>query len=235
MSDSLEAGFCVAVAPGFFVSANWADRIAVNSGTEFQKQTVVPKPDWRPATPAELAILTGDAPIETGVQIFRLSEELRQRWWKTTESVGLAGDSDAYPAYARQVLDFLHSHGIPVSPETTCEAAITVPDQRTTRDGLELSVDVRRGGGVIGGVNLGDEPASLVFLNLPPAALHTRIESQDRWLAKNFFEAYPDYPLVKLLLEPGDGYLLTPGGIIFDHWTVGQKEVGVLVLLRSLG
>lgn len=235
MSEILEPGYGVGVAPGFAVTADWSLRLAVNGGTEVDGNALVAKADWRCPRENELAIMTQPSSPESRLSLFRLSEDLRQRWWKTAESLGLAGDSDAYPAYAREVVDFLRTTTLAVPVDATCEAMITAPDQRTSRGGLEFSVDVRRGGGIVGGVNLGDEPTFLVFVNLPPSAMKAKCPSQDRWLAKTFLTECPNYPLVKLRLDPGDGYWLPPAGVVFDHSTVGQKEVGVVLGVRGMG
>lgn len=234
MIEPLEAGYRVGVAPNFAVRTDWPARLAVNSGSEPSGAVVVPKPDWRPVGAAELALLTAPGPTASQVSLFHLSDELRARWWKTAEALGMAGDSDAYPAYAREVVEYLRAQGLPAPADTAAEAVVTAPDRRTTRDGLDGSVDVRRGGGLIAGVNLGDEPTAVVFLNLPPAAMRAKTPAQDRWLAKTFLAAHPDYPLVKVRLDPGEGYWLPAAGAVFDHWTLGQNEVGVLIVLRTL-
>lgn len=235
VSENLQPGYRVGVAPGFDVPADWFSRLAVNAGTEAEGNLLVARANWRSVRENELAALTQPTPSESQLSLFRLSEELRQRWWKTAESIGLAGDSDAYPAYAREVLDYLRTMALAVPADAACEAMITAPGQRTTRGGLEFSVDVRRGGGIIGGVNLGDEPTFLVFVNLPPAAMKAKCPSQDRWLAKTFLTECPEYPLVRLRLDPGDGYWLPPAGVVLDHSTEGQKEVGVILGVRGMG
>lgn len=232
VSDPLEPGYRVGVAPGFAVATDWPGRLAINGGTEPERGLRVAKPDWRPLTGEEMDAVTG-ASAGPGLALFRLSEGLLQRWWKTTESLGFAGDSDAYPAYAREVVEFLRSRDLPVPADAICEAVVTVPDQRTARGGLDFSADVRRGGGLVAGINLGDAPAFLVFANLPPAAMKAKTPSRDRWLAQTFLTELPGYPLLRLRLDPGDGFLLPATGAVLDYWTVGQKDVGIVLGLRA--
>ena len=60
-----------------------------------------------------------------------------------------------------------------------------------------------------GVINLGDEPTSLVFENVPGFALR-----------------------VRLLMEPGEGCRFPTGGFLVDGYTVDKVEPDVLLLLR---
>ncbi|HEY6419234.1 MAG TPA: hypothetical protein VIX59_09540 [Candidatus Binataceae bacterium] len=94
----------------------------------------------------------------------------------------------------------------------------------------------------IAGFNLGDEATSLVWLNLSTAQVRERVgysgprndsDAADSGtaLAHRFFAALADYPLVRIVLEPGEGYLLPEGGAVCDGYTVGKREVDVMLLL----
>jgi len=79
-------------------------------------------------------------------------------------------------------------------------------------------------------VNLGFGPRSLVFINLPlfdlfePSGIPHNQESYRRYswaypLAHAFMTAEPDYPVLRLLLRPGEGYSAPTQNIIHDGYT----------------
>jgi len=82
-------------------------------------------------------------------------------------------------------------------------------------------------------VNLGTEPRSLVFINLDVMQLvdacnlarSVEVFERYRWaypLAQLFMATHPDYPVVRLQLHPGEGYLASTQNFIHDGYTVGM-------------
>jgi hypothetical protein len=98
---------------------------------------------------------------------------------------------------------------------------------------------------MVAGFNLGDEATSLVWLNLAIDQLRNKVRGGIRnsrslsnaapvsanSLAHRFFAAHADYPLVRIVLEPGEGYLLPDAGAVCDGYTVGKQDVDVMLLL----
>jgi hypothetical protein len=46
-----------------------------------------------------------------------------------------------------------------------------------------------------------------------------------------FLRAWSDYPPVRLMLRPGEGYRLPPGGLILDGCLEGKQEPDVVLLI----
>jgi hypothetical protein len=93
-----------------------------------------------------------------------------------------------------------------------------------------------------GGINLGDERTSIVLINLAcrqlDAELRRRSPNQPDPaavgdLAGRFLRAWPDYPPVRLILEPGEGYRLPGGGLILDSYLTDKQEPDVLLLISK--
>jgi hypothetical protein len=91
-----------------------------------------------------------------------------------------------------------------------------------------------------GGINLGDEETSLVLINLPcrqlDAELHRRFPDQPASavvgeLVGRFLRSCSDYPPVRLILRPGEGYRLPCGGLILDGYAADKQEPDVLLLI----
>jgi hypothetical protein len=95
-----------------------------------------------------------------------------------------------------------------------------------------------------GGINLGEEPTSLLFLNLRgndfaalvgqdptgPTASGTLGEG-----VQAFLKRCPDYPLVRLRMEPGEGFRLPAGGLLVGGCTLEQQEPALVLMIRHGG
>jgi hypothetical protein len=81
-------------------------------------------------------------------------------------------------------------------------------------------------------VNLGDERTSLVLLNLPPARLEERLGPPAEGVVGRFLAACPGYPLVQLVLDPGEGAWLPPGVVILER-RPADRDVDVWLVLRG--
>src|SRR5690348_7498839 len=79
----LRDGFRIAKAPRFHDPSALSDRIRINSGTIEAGGAFLPRPDWRAATEAELAVLVADEPAAAGLLmpshlgLFSIPEHLR--------------------------------------------------------------------------------------------------------------------------------------------------------------
>ena len=83
-------------------------------------------------------------------------------------------------------------------------------------------------------INLGGGPASLVFINLPPARLAELLHEQsaDPGVVRRFLTAFPDYPLVRLTLGPAEGIWLPAAGGVFQHCPAADQDLEVWLTLR---
>jgi hypothetical protein len=86
-------------------------------------------------------------------------------------------------------------------------------------------------------VNLGDEAAGVVLINVPLPALVGEIASQSHAtvgeLTTSFLRTRPDYPPVRLRLEPGEGCRIPATGLILDGDATDNAEPVVLLLVTE--
>jgi hypothetical protein len=195
------------------------------------------------------------------LSLLHVPGHLRRRWWDLAARQGdPAGiDAKAFQAFLRDFVDFCRFKGLPLLPTCAFDVVVTAPGRESTRvDGaagclaglgfdLPSNCPVPPAEGkprVLGAVNLGDEATSLVLVNLSAARLLDRLRTEQGAagvcptlgeLARQFLASFPAYPLVRVLLWPGDGYWLPEGGVITDGYTVDKQEPDVLLLVRQAG
>jgi hypothetical protein len=193
------------------------------------------------------------------LSLFHVPEHLRRRWWDLAARQGNpAGiDAEGFQAFLRDVVDFCRFKGLPLLPTCVFDVVVTAPGRASTRvDPVAgclagLAFDLPPTCSVppaeetprpLGAVNLGDETTSLVLLNLPAARLQERLPAAPGAagvcptlgeLARRFLTSFPAYPLVRVLLRPGDGYWLPAGGVVTDGYTLDKQEADVLLLVRT--
>jgi hypothetical protein len=194
------------------------------------------------------------------VELFRLPEHLRAEWWRLLErAAGASGSLPGFDEFVARVAEFLAFKNLPVPEGASCDAVVTRPGQRSVRCdaqtgqplGMCSSLHPRtpwpvpqgaRGPRLWGGINLGDEATSLVLLNLPcrqmEAELRRRTPEQPPAatvgeLTEQFLRACPEYPPVRLVLEPGEGYHLTASGLIVDGYAEDKQEPDMLLLVTE--
>jgi hypothetical protein len=199
----------------------------------------------------------GSEELESCVGLFQLPEHLRSEWWKLLEQAAEAledGRLPGFETFVRQVVEFLAFKDLPVPEGACCEVVVSNPGQRSVHGGPETNrpVGLRchlapwplaegpRGPRLWGGINLGDEETSVVLINLPcrqlTAELHRRFPDQPSPAAVGelvgcFLRSCSDYPPVRLILGPGEGYRLPRGGLILDGYVGDKHEPDVLLLL----
>jgi hypothetical protein len=142
-------------------------------------------------------------------------------------------ESEEFKKFAKDVLEYLLFKKLPLPPECAFEVILTAPGQPSTRPNAGGLLAVR-GTVLLGGINLSDEEASVVFLNhlgnASPNATSTSIEEQQR----TFLLENREYPLTRIKLRPCEGYWLPPRSIIMDRDTRGRTELDVHLAIRRL-
>jgi hypothetical protein len=268
---TFQPGCRFVVAPRFHLAADWPGRLLVGAGVEEADGCFFPLPLWRPATAEELAVLVhasagpmSPSELESCVCLFQLPQHLRSEWWNLLEqAAGVLGTGRlaGFEAFAGQVGEFLSFKGIPVPERARWEMAVSMPGQRSVHwnwgpeanraVGLHCNLapstpwpgaDELPWPWLWGCINLGDEPTSLVLVNLTcrqlDAELHRR--SPDRPLPAavgervgRFLRTCSDYPPVRLILRPGEGYRLPRGGLILDAYLGDKQEADVLLSIAQ--
>jgi hypothetical protein len=261
----LQPGCLLLVAPRFHLAVDWADRLLLGR-VEPEDDRFFPGPSWRPATPDELDLLVArpDTPLTEaqarGLCLLALPRHLLAGFWSMLEADQESAEPHlaGFDHFAGEVGKFLDFKGAPVGPGAVFDLVASRPGQRSIQwdpgRGLPIGLTFDRADGarwppeepdrtprLWGGFNLGDEPVSLLFVNLtarqmqetlardfpessPPATLDE--------LGRRFLSLRPDYPLVRLRIEPGEGYRVPPGGVLIDACTLEAKDPGVLLMVR---
>ncbi len=233
----LEAGYRFRGAPRFHRAFDWSDRLRLNSGVNAADPALTPQPDWRSPTAQELAILvdeadSGSAQSAERLQTFSIPTHLQSRWWELAEQMaaGGTGQPPGYQEFAHEVASFLEFKGLPLPPQCTFDVVLAPSAMATATPDRLPPVAL---------INLGGSPASLIFVNLPPERLAQMVQPQSTEPgttspARQFLTAFPDYPLVRLSLEPGEGIWLPTAGGIFQHHPA-DGELQVWLILRRGG
>jgi hypothetical protein len=103
-------------------------------------------------------------------------------------------------------------------PRCAVSAVVHAPGLASTKPdvgGLTANPDCA---GMLAGINLSDEEAAIVYLNLGPA--------------RTAAQAPPsEYPVIRVALQPGEGYWLPRMPIAVDGDTRGRTEVDIQLVL----
>jgi hypothetical protein len=211
---TLRPGFRLVVAPHFHLASDWAGRLSLGAGVEQTTQGPVACPPWRPVIADELAMLlpdptrtTAGAELPGCLCLFVLPAHLRAAF---VDLLAQAPESGAVPvegfgAFAAEIARFLAFKELPVSAGAVFDLVVAQPGPAANLAEAALW----------GLINLGEDVASVVFLNVPTGAIPAA-----------------DYPPVRLQLSPGEavripaGMLLAPGGSEGD-----QPDLWLLIRL----
>ncbi|MEJ7637603.1 MAG: hypothetical protein WKF75_06325 [Singulisphaera sp.] len=183
---------------------------------------------------------------------------MRSRWWAQAEA-GVASPAARLArcdAFAREVDEYARFKELPLPPRCLFQVIATAPDQDSTRfdalrsrsggldDTLMAPLTTAEGprSRALGGINLGDEATSLVFLNLPAAAIDDLAPTSSVEVSGGEhrppsagvprLHGLPSYPLVRLLLQPGEGYWL-PAVALFLMDTPAEAKPDVVLMIST--
>jgi hypothetical protein len=203
---------------------------------------------------------TPEEELDGCVCLYQLPGHLHSEWWKLlAQSAGGAehGRLPGFESFASRMAEFLAFKSIPVPEGARCDVVVTGSGQRLVDGGSETTgpaglkcnlapwvswpwSEEQNLPRLWGGVNLGDEETSVVLVNLScqqlAAVLHSRFPDQPApatvgELVGQFLHFCADYPLVRLILGPGEGYRLPRGGLIVGSYLEGKQEPDVLLLI----
>ena len=257
--DAAKPCYRFAVAPRFSMPGAFDGRFERNGGVHRDGDRVWPLADWRVLPATEVTSLVSgvsgrDAILPpTHLGLLKVPDHLRAGWWAEAERSG--GVTPAAGAHFEgifsKVVDFLRFKRLPLPERVALKVAVSVPGLSSTRvataggpQGLSFgdAADTAEAGGgkPVACINFGDEGAYVVLLDLPPAAMATRLEAAGvalpqglapAALVRRYFEAFPQQPLLRLRLEPGEGLWLSPLGVVHDGWTDGKLDLDVMLLV----
>lgn len=238
----LEPGIRIGNARHFHTAGSWTDRLRVNSGVMIDANRFWPREDWRPLSAEELPLLTTlEADSEGSLQLFNIPQSLHARWWEVAAAQASTPGQEgvAFRKFAGEMLEYLRFKRLPLPEACAFEVLVNGPGQPSVRPELGGLTAALPSEGMLGGVNLGDEEAALILLNLGAPELNqrlTRSPSAESFFGqvRAFLEQQPDYPLMRIALSPGEGYWLPAGQLAFDIDTRGRTEVDVQLLIRKV-
>jgi hypothetical protein len=244
----LRPGLSFRVAPFFRNRVDWAERLRLNGGTTLGGGGHRARSDWRLPAAAELQLLVADDGVAADAALsprqaalLLLPEHIRASWWTLAERVQrLDGCADGFDRFVADVLDFLRFKRLPLPRRCRCEVTAAQPGQHSTRvgaDGAAAGLGVGPAppaSRLVCAVNLGDEATHLVLLNLLlpdlPATPNTVAPAE---ALANFFSVTPDYPLVRVRLDPGEGLWLPQAGVAYDGDTTGKEDPDMVLTVWS--
>jgi hypothetical protein len=194
------------------------------------------------------------------VCLFQLPRHLTSAWWRLLERAGAPGEGrlEGFDAFVSDVAEFLAFKDLPVPGGAAFDLLVSTPGLRSVHrsgvaHGLTFSLaaetpypveDATRWPRLWGAINLGDESTSLLFVNLAASDLLAELRRRHpepfvpgtlHELADRFLTLCPDYPPVRLRIEPGEGFRLSTAGILVDGCTLDKTEPDVLLLVRHPG
>jgi hypothetical protein len=215
----------------------WGERVRINSGVVVEEGRVLPRCDWRAPSPAEIALLTaGDGGPEETLALFNIPQRLHDQWWSLEADQDRDAETKraAFQEYAGELLAYLQFKQLPLPTKCTVSALVHAVDLASTKPNAGGLTAAPACPATLGGINLSDEEAALVFLNLGATHLAARIPAPtsfpERALA--FLTACSDYPVVRVALQPGEGFWLPPSPVAYDGDTRGRTEIDVQLVLH---
>ena len=195
--------------------------------------------------------------------LFVLPQHLQAAWWDLLDRARLAGTTqlEGFNAFVREVASLLDFKELPVPDGASFDLVASQPGQRSIRwnaggarpEGLAFDVSPQapwppcpegRPARLWGGINLGDEAISVVLVNLAARQMHDLLATglpalapaaTHGELAERFLTHHPDYPPIRLRIEPGEGYRFPAGGALVDACTLDMEGPAVLLLMADRG
>jgi hypothetical protein len=208
---TLLPGFRLAVAPYFQLDADWPGRLSLGARVEQTAGGPVALPPWRPAGADDLAVLVLDPTRPTAREellgclcLFVVPVHLRSGFWDLLGRSQERGEipPDGYSAFVAEVARFLAFKQLPLPAGAVFDLVVNRPGQPAPLAALW------------GLINLGEDAASVVLLNVSPGDIPA-----------------PDYPPVRFWLAPGEGARV-PTGMLLGSDELEREQPDVLLLIR---
>jgi hypothetical protein len=188
--------------------------------------------------------------------LFQLPQHLRSAWWRLLEQAEKTGHAhlEGFDAFVTEVARFLAFKDVPIPEGAAFDLLVSKPGLRSLPLGGETRglacnlaeatalpvTDETTCPRLWGGINLGDEPTALLFINLVVRDLLAGVTTHQQpfspgtvgTLAERFLAVHPDYPVVRLEIAPGEGFRFPNTGLLVDACTLDKHEPDVLLLVR---
>jgi hypothetical protein len=244
----LHSGFIISPHRHYAGSWQPASRLSLNEGILCLNESFFPREDWRILSDAELAVLTcadSHQSLELRLQVFTIPNRLYRAFWELdldhiAASSGLVnGTLTSSEPFTEQLADFLRFIDAPLARRCSFRMIITAQGlPSTTYDPVErryLGLRLAPHSGLprslcSAEINFGEEPRAVVCVNLPPESMLELLLTSGRMpdlpampaaeaTATAFMSASPDYPVIRLRLDPGEGYFAPLHRLVHDGYT----------------
>jgi hypothetical protein len=216
----------------------------------------IPQVDWRPLTKSEMAIVLSNNLVDRRVvQVVRMPDAvmncfkyLRERIaqmnaWRVQQMIQELNVSLQPQTHLWEYIRSIHHgttnsimvRGIGVSDP----GKITVTHDNVTGQYVGLHFDSFAGDDIINRecspnrlcINIGMEVRYLMFINLTAPQIYTLLNVHHirdvNTLLQTFLKQYPQYPVLKLAIHPGEAYIAPTEAIIHDGTTLDKVQVDV--------
>ena len=195
---------------------------------------------WRLASASELAAASSDngTPLPTEVAVIAIPKHLLKRWWSLAEAGdgNLTDISAGFENYAREVAEYFNYKNWMLPADAVMEVVVSDGARNAdevdgvTRLGLQSSRATRFSAGVgttLACINLGDAYVAIVL------GAESSGEAGDQ-AGEPANDCAERLARIRVVLEPGEGVMLPPGGIPWNRSSLGTADVDVLLLIGLL-
>lgn len=249
----LRPGFIVSLYKHYAGSWQPESRVRLNSGTVQRDGAFFPRDDWCPPSDAELRMLTdadSGVNVRQGIEVFTIPDHLHKAFWEL-DLDGIANpendgsESSTYNKFIEQLADFLRFIDAPLAERCSFQTIITAQGlSSTSYDGVKkryLGLQLPRRAQLsdsdcMAAINFGEESRFVVWLNLWPEKMLELLQTcggglkgpatrPDEATVTEFMSAVPDYPVVRIRFEPGEGYLAPLHQLVQDGYTRAVSDL----------
>jgi hypothetical protein len=226
-----------------------------NNSPGYRDDARIPKSDWRSPTPEEMRILcvTSSAVDVPCVEIVLADSEVlclsakafaRVTWSNSTTDLSTTVDSSAYRELMVAMLECAGRLGKVLKDPLV---RISAPDLSTITLNKDLFIGLhvdewfhdrhssrrQRPNRMV--FNLGTQPRYFMFINIPveemtnriPVGLQIPSSSEGTAIGLRFMECYPDYPVCRIRVQPGEAYIAPTENLVHDASSAGITRVDI--------
>ena len=248
-------GIVSAEASGSAIELNSGTISTHNTSPVHRNDARIPKSDWRPPTPAEMQILCAtprklDAPcvevVSADPEVLRLSGKAfaNVKWPNSAIDLAAAVDSSAYGELIAAMLECGGRLGKVLKDPLV---RISAPGLSTVTIDKDLFIGLhvdewfldpqtsrrQRPNRMV--FNLGPQPRYFMFLNISVEEMTDLIPVDSRSpssiegtvIGLRFMQSYPDYPVCRVRVHPGEAYIAPTENLVHDASSAGVTRVDI--------
>lgn len=249
----LENGVRFRMAPRFARRLAWNQRLQLSAIKPLSAHHDLHGDRWLQAGEQDCSLLvateSSDDAWHHDLCLFAIPEHLRARWWELAarQAETLPAPLEGMESFAREIAEFAHFKRVPLPRQCTFDVTLSAAETPAGRP-LPPSWEAEAVAGnapVVARVNLGDERRALIFLNLGRSRLAELLDGPGQGrkaataprddLVRAFGAQFPDYPLVRLVLDPGEGIWFPSSDVIYAADRCDKADLDVWLILKDEG